>query len=467
MAIEAVAVSEGSGKNIAVDTVDSKEFQIIKLALGADGALDNLVDAGQQLSAASLPVVIASDQSDVPITLDGEAVVLGAGSAVVGIARLQDAGGDEISVAAFPGADDAALPNTLAVAAFPLMFDGTAWDRLRGDATNGLLVNLGSNNDITLATLPDTAAGDLAALVVDAAAIEALLTTIDGVLDTIKVDTEAIETAVEAIQAAQLADGHNVTIDNSTGAAAVNIQDGGNTITIDGTVTANLGAVDNAVLDAIESAVDGIEGLLTTIDADTGGILTAIQIMDDWDNGASDGASVSGDVAHDTTDAGEPVKVGMKAVDLGATPTAVAANDRTNWYASRAGVPFVLGGHPNIISKSLQITDADGAATDVALVTVAAGTAIVVTKVSVMADNANTVDVSVRIGFGTTNTPAVDAAGVILFHPGIAPGSGLVEGSGAGIIGIGASNEDLRVTCEDPVTGSINITVTYFTVLIG
>lgn len=41
-----------------------------------------------------------------------------------------------------------------------------------------------------------------------------VLDDIDAVLDTIKVDTEAIETAVEAIQAAQLPDGHNVTIDN-------------------------------------------------------------------------------------------------------------------------------------------------------------------------------------------------------------------------------------------------------------
>jgi len=54
-----------------------------------------------------------------------------------------------------------------------------------------------------------------------------------------------------ATAAGQLADGHNVTVDNSTGGAAVNIQDGGNSITIDGTVTANLGATDNAVLDDI------------------------------------------------------------------------------------------------------------------------------------------------------------------------------------------------------------------------
>lgn len=54
-----------------------------------------------------------------------------------------------------------------------------------------------------------------------------------------------------ATSANQLPDGHNVTVDNASGASAVNIQDGGNTITVDGTVTANLGATDNAVLDGI------------------------------------------------------------------------------------------------------------------------------------------------------------------------------------------------------------------------
>ncbi len=47
-----------------------------------------------------------------------------------------------------------------------------------------------------------------------------------------------------ATSAGQLADGHNVTVDNGAGGAAVNIQDGGNTITIDGTVTANAGTGD-------------------------------------------------------------------------------------------------------------------------------------------------------------------------------------------------------------------------------
>lgn len=227
----------------------------------------------------------------------------------------------------------------------------------------------------------------------------------------------------------------DVTINNASGGSAVNIQDGGNSITIDSTV-----------LDAIQ---------------------TAVQVMDDWDNGASDGASVSGDVAHDTADAGEPVKIGGKAIDLGATPTAVSANDRTNGYFTRAGQQFVIGGHPNTVTKNLNITDADGAQTDTAIITVSAGTAIVVTKASVMADGANTGDVAVRIGFGTANTPAADSAGIILAHPGIKSGSGLVEGNGSGIIGIGASDEDLRITCEDPAGGAIDVIITYYTIAIG
>ena len=206
---------------------------------------------------------------------------------------------------------------------------------------------------------------------------------------------------------------------------------------------------------------------LATIAGDTTAIETAVQIMDDWDNAASDGASVSGDVAHDSPDAGEPVKMGMKAVDLGATPTAVAANDRTNWLATRAGIPFVLGGHPNVQTKNLQVTDADGAQTDVDIIgAVAAGTSRVVTKVSVTSAN-GTANVSCRIGFGTANTPAADAAKVVLFHPGIPGGGGAIEGNGSGIIGIGASDEELRVTCDDPVSGSISIIVTYFDIAIG
>lgn len=57
---------------------------------------------------------------------------------------------------------------------------------------------------------------------------------------TVPVSAAALPLPAGAATAAnQLPDGHNVTVDNGAGAAAVNIQDGGNTITVDGTVSAN------------------------------------------------------------------------------------------------------------------------------------------------------------------------------------------------------------------------------------
>jgi hypothetical protein len=45
-----------------------------------------------------------------------------------------------------------------------------------GSATDGLLVNLGTNNDVTLATLPDTAASDLATISGDTTSIDGKIT---------------------------------------------------------------------------------------------------------------------------------------------------------------------------------------------------------------------------------------------------------------------------------------------------
>lgn len=58
--------------------------------------------------------------------------------------------------------------NLVPEAAFGYYFDGTTWDRARGDSTNGMLVNLGSNNDIVQAT-----ASNLNAQVVGATAHDA------------------------------------------------------------------------------------------------------------------------------------------------------------------------------------------------------------------------------------------------------------------------------------------------------
>ncbi len=174
---------------------------------------------------------------------------------------------------------------------------------------------------------------------------------------------------------------------------------------------------------------------------------------------ANDNLKIVGDVAHDAADSGNPLKMGAKALAYGTNPTGATANDRTQLYANRAGILHVLGGHPNIITHRVNYT---GAQTDAAIITVSAGTKIAVTSILVTADNANTVDVAVIIGFAVATTPT--AAGVLIGHPGIAPGSGVARGNGAGVIGVGADDEDIRITSEVPTSGSITIVISYFTV---
>lgn len=169
--------------------------------------------------------------------------------------------------------------------------------------------------------------------------------------------------------------------------------------------------------------------------------------------------SSQGNVAHDAVNSGNPGLLGAEAIAYGTNPTAVAAADRTKLYANRAGVLHVLGGHPNIITRRDNFTAAQ---TDTALVTVGAGAKIVVTQQQILLDEANTVGVQARTGFGTANTPT--GAGVVLTHPGTVPGTGASRGDGGGILGVGADNEDLRITCEVPTGGSIDVLTSYFTI---
>ena len=86
-----------------------------------------------------------------------------------------------------------------------------------------------------------------------------------------------------------------------------------------------------------------------------------------------------------------------------------------------------IAGHPDV--QTLRTNFADGAPpTNTALVTVSAGTQIVVTGVAVACDDNNSVPVNVLIGFGATTTPT--GAGVVFAHPGIRPGDYVADQGG-------------------------------------
>jgi len=127
-----------------------------------------------------------------------------------------------------------------------MVFNGTTWDRMRGDATNGMLVNLGTNNDVTVTgsvTVAQATAGNLNATVVGTGTFA----------------VQAAQSGTWTLGANSGVDIGDVTINNASGASAVNIQDGGNSITVDGTVS------------------------------------------------VTDGLNIEGDVSHGTADSGNPV----------------------------------------------------------------------------------------------------------------------------------------------------------------
>lgn len=191
---------------------------------------------------------------------------------------------------------------------------------------------------------------------------------------------------------------------------------------------------------AVQSWTEGRQVLLST---DLGGTLR-----------------IGGQVASGATLGGNPVLNGFSALAHGANPTAVTAGQAVTGLANRAGIPYMMGGHPNI--QTVRANIGPGAVADQALVTVAAGLKIVVTGFLVTVSNATTTSPSVVLGFGTANTPTT--TNVIGAHSGVAAGSGFGRGGGAGIIGVGADDADLRITTGAATSGLIDVSVSFFTI---
>jgi hypothetical protein len=154
---------------------------------------------------------------------------------------------------------------------------------------------------------------------------------------------------------------------------------------VSGSVTANAGTNLNTSALALEAG------------GNLAGAATSLAVMDDWDNGASDGASVSGDVAHDAADAGEPVKIGAKASTSLSGLTLVANADRTNVFAGIDGVQITRP-HTNledIVTGVAAITD--GSSTSV-IASAGAGVKIYITEVIIANSSASNVTVDLRDG---------------------------------------------------------------------
>ncbi len=151
--------------------------------------------------------------------------------------------------------------------------------------------------------------------------------------------------------------------------------------------------------------------------------VTSLGIMDDWDNTASDGASVSGDVAHDGVDAGEPVKIGGKATASLSGETMVAANDRTNARFGIDGVQIIRP-HTNLEDiVTGNASNTDGTSTQ-CIAAQAAGIKTYLT--SIVLTNMSATNIYVEIKDGTTvkmTIPVPANSGAIVPLPVPIPGT--------------------------------------------
>jgi len=153
-----------SGDLAAIAAVDfATETTLGTLLTGSTfSAVDFALESGGNLD------TIAGDTT----SIDGKITACNTGAVVVSSSALPSgaatAANQTTLIARLPAvataADNVTNPSISKIGSYLFGFDGTTWDRLRGDSTNGLLVNLGANNDVTLATLPDTSGGDLAAI---------------------------------------------------------------------------------------------------------------------------------------------------------------------------------------------------------------------------------------------------------------------------------------------------------------
>jgi len=331
----------------------------------------SLPNEGQQTMANSISVAIASNQSDVPITLGGETVVLGAGSASIGTlgansgvdigdvtinnagggsaVNIQDGGNSitvdgAVTIAGSVGTVtqlDLTNADPLAVAIVDASGDqissfggGTQYDNGDTDITptgtvsmwlddlgrirsvqkgHPLPVNAGVHGNVTISgtttvsgnymphTMGQNILNRLEEITISLQTIDNVVSGNEAQVDVVTMPTttvtatnldvrdlvfasDKVDISGSTLAANSGVDIGDVTVNNAGGASAVNIQDGGNSITVDAinldirdltnadVVTAELSAVDNAVLDAMAAS---------------------LAIMDDWDNGA-DAAKVIG-----------------------------------------------------------------------------------------------------------------------------------------------------------------------------
>lgn len=197
-------------------------------------------------------------------------------------------------------------------------------------------------------------------------------------------------------------------------ASPLPVGDGGGSLTVDGTITVSssalpTGAATETTLASVAGSVDGVEALLTTIDADTSALgTTADTAAGVGSSGtisaklrtlttSADAIARGGNVAHDGVDSGNPVKIGGRART--ALPAAVAQDDRADAVLDKYGRRLALVAP--LDQRRSGTTNYTGTSAADVIAAPGASTAIVVTRILVTNASAS-VGTKVTIRDGTT-----------------------------------------------------------------
>ena len=151
---------------------------------------------------------------------------------------------------------------------------------------------------------------------------------------------------------------------------AVHITDGGNTITVDGTVTANLSSTDNTVLDNILTKNTEIDAVLDTIKTDTQEIEEAVETIEGAVSGSQMQVDVvaslpAGSAAIGKLAANSGVDIGdVDVTSLPASTNTIEVVGDAAEDAAVAGNPLLAGGRYDATQRTLDDGDAGALALD-------------------------------------------------------------------------------------------------------
>lgn len=284
------------GDVIATDDISGVKYQRVKIVQGADGVNDGDVSSTNPLpidGTVTIGGTVAVTDNSGSLTVDGTVTANQPASTAYRVV-ISD-GTSDVPIDAAHSDGETNTENHIDVGAKLLVFNGTNWDRQRGNATDGILVNLGTNNDVTItgsvAVTDNGSSLTIDGTVTANAGTGTFVVGDGGSSLTVDGTVSATQSGTWILGSNSGVDIGDVTINNTGGASAVNIQDGGNSITVDGTVS------------------------------------------------VTDGLNIEGDVAHDSIDSGNPVKIGFKAAST--LPTGVATGDRVDAVADLYGRQLV------------------------------------------------------------------------------------------------------------------------------